>query len=82
MIIAGWPDDIKHVPKALKPYHGCDSLTVEDGLILHEEVIIVSQERGRRSWNKSIKDTQAHPSANTGLDNVYIGLASTRTLNN
>ena len=41
-IIAGWPDDIKDVPKALRPYHGqCDSLTVEDGLILRGEAIIV-----------------------------------------
>ena len=33
-IIAGWPDNIRDVPKALRPYHGqCDSLTVEDGLI-------------------------------------------------
>ena len=56
--MAGWPDDIKDVPKALRPYHGQrDSLTVEDGLILHGEAIIVPQERGRRSWNKSIKDT-------------------------
>ena len=38
MIIAGWPDDIKDVPKALQPYHG---LTVEDGLILHGEAIFV-----------------------------------------
>ena len=42
MIIAGWPDNIKDVPKALRPYHGqCDSLTVENGLILCGEAIIV-----------------------------------------
>ena len=41
-IIAGWPDDIKDVPKALQPYHGQqDSLTVEDGLFLRGEAIIV-----------------------------------------
>ena len=41
-IITGWPDDIKDVPKALRPYHGQrDSLTVEDGLILRGEAIIV-----------------------------------------
>ena len=41
-IITGWPDDIKDVPKALRPYHGQrDSLTVEDGLILCGEAIIV-----------------------------------------
>ena len=42
MIIAGWPDDIKDVPKAFQPYHGqCDLLTVEDGIILHREAIII-----------------------------------------
>ena len=57
-IIAGWPDDIKDVPKALRPYYGQHvSLTVEDGLILHEKQSLFPQERGRRSWNKSIKDT-------------------------
>ena len=41
-IITGWPDDIKDIPKALWPYHGqCDSLTIEDGLILCGEAIIV-----------------------------------------
>ena len=41
-IIAGWPDNIKDIPKALRPYHGQrDSLTVEDGLILCGEAIIV-----------------------------------------
>ena len=35
---------MKDVPKALWPYHGqCDSLTVEDGLILCGEAIIVPQ---------------------------------------
>ena len=42
MIITGWPDNIKDVPKALRPYHGQhDSLTVEDGLILCGEAIII-----------------------------------------
>ena len=41
-IIAGWPDGVKDVPKALQQYHGQhDSLTVEDGLILHGEAIVV-----------------------------------------
>ena len=42
IIIAGWLDDIEDVPKSLRPFHGqCDSLTVEDGLILCAEAIIV-----------------------------------------
>ena len=42
IILAGWPDNIEDVPKALRPYHGQrDSLTIEDGLILRGEAIIV-----------------------------------------
>ena len=34
-IITGWPEDIKNLPNALRPYHAhWDILTVEDGLIL------------------------------------------------
>ena len=37
-IVAGWPEDIKDVPKALCPYHNhCDVMTVEDRLILKGE---------------------------------------------
>ena len=42
IIIAGWSDNVKDVRKALRPYHGqCDSFTVEDGVILQGEAIIV-----------------------------------------
>ena len=42
IILAGWPDNIEDVPKALRSYHGQrDSLTVENGLILCGEAIIV-----------------------------------------
>ena len=35
IIVAGWPDNIEDIPKALRPYHGQrDSPTVEDGLIV------------------------------------------------
>ena len=34
-IITGWPEDIKDLPNALRPYHAhWDILTVKDGLIL------------------------------------------------
>ena len=60
MIITGWPDDIRDVPKALWPFHGqYDSLTVEDGLILCIDQSFFPQEKGR-SWNKSIKNIWAH----------------------
>ena len=35
MIISGWLDNIRDVPKALHPYHThCDVLTIEDRIIL------------------------------------------------
>ena len=41
-IVAGWPEDIKDIPKALCPYHNHhDIMTVEDGLILKEEALII-----------------------------------------
>ena len=41
-IIIGWPEDIKDLPNALRPYHAYrDILTVEDGLILHGEALII-----------------------------------------
>ena len=42
MIIAGWPANINNVPHALHPYHGHRNiLTVEDGLILQGEAVII-----------------------------------------
>ena len=48
-IIAGWPEDIKDLPNALWPYHTYqDVMTVEDGLILRREaLIILPSERGK-----------------------------------
>ena len=41
-IIAGWPDNINDVPHALCPYHGHrNALTVEDGLSLWGEALII-----------------------------------------
>ena len=46
-ITVGWPDNINDVPHALHPYHGHSNiLTVEDGLILQgEDLIIPPSER-------------------------------------
>ena len=41
-IVAGWPEDIKDIPKALHPYHNHhDIMTVEDGVILKGEALII-----------------------------------------
>ena len=41
-IVAGWPEDIKDIPKALRPYHNHRNImTVEDGLILKGEALVI-----------------------------------------
>ena len=41
-IITGWPEDVTDLPNALRPYHTHrDVLTVEDGLILWGEALII-----------------------------------------
>ena len=43
IIISGWPDDIKEVPHPLHPYWlHCESLTIEDVLVLYGEALIIS----------------------------------------
>ena len=60
-IVAGWPEDIKDVPKALCPYHNHhDVMTVEEGLILKGEALKLY-----------MKDTWESPSASTVQDCVY-----------
>lgn len=42
MIMAGWPEDIKGIPKALCPYNNYhDIMTIEDGLIAKGEALII-----------------------------------------
>ena len=42
IIIPSWPDDIKEVPHPLHPYwQHLETLTIEDGLVLHGEGLIV-----------------------------------------
>ena len=42
IIITGWPDDIKVIPHPLCPYwQHHETLTIEDGLVLHGEALIV-----------------------------------------
>ena len=49
IIITGWPDDIKEVPQPLCPYwQHCETLTVEDGLILCGEALVVSPSERER----------------------------------
>ena len=42
IIITGWPDDIKEVPHPVCPYWQChETFTIEDGLVLCGESLIV-----------------------------------------
>ena len=42
MIITGWPNDIQVVPHPLHPYwQHHETLTVEDGLVLHGQALII-----------------------------------------
>ena len=42
MIITGWPNDIKVVPHPLHPYwQHQETLTIDDGLVLHGEALII-----------------------------------------
>ena len=79
-IVAGWPEDIKDVPKALCPYHNhCDVMTVEDGLILKGEALIIPPLEREKYFKLYMKETWKSPNASTALDNVYIGLESMKT---
>ena len=41
-ILRGWPEDVNDIPKVLRPYHNHQNeLTVEDGLILKGEALII-----------------------------------------
>ena len=41
-IVAGWPEDVKDVPNAMRPYHNHhDEMTVEVGLILKGEDLVI-----------------------------------------
>ena len=43
MILSGWPEDIRDVPTDLCPYHHAhDVLTVEDGIILCGEALVLT----------------------------------------
>ena len=49
MILSGWPEDICDVPMNLCPYHHAhDVLTVEDGIILCGEALVIPPFRERQ----------------------------------
>ena len=49
LIITGWPEDIKEVPCPLCPYWQCrEILTIEDGLVLQGEALIIPPAKRER----------------------------------
>ena len=82
MILSGWPEDICDVPMNLCPYHHAhDVLTVEDGIILCGEGLVIPPWKETRCYSLSMKATKEYPNANTVPANVFIGLASIGTSN-
>ena len=72
--MAGWPENVSDVPNALRPYHQyCNEMTVEDGLILKGEALIVPPAEGE----KILKI----PNVNIEHGTASTGQASTRTSN-
>ncbi len=59
LIICGWPDDIKGVPKALRPYwpHR-DCLSLEDGLIFKGETLVIPPGQRQRTLESLHKSHQ------------------------
>ena len=76
-IVAGWPEDIKDIPKALRSYHNHrDVMNVEDGLILKGEALVIPPLEREKILQGIHEGHMESPSASTVQDNVYIGLES------
>ena len=79
IIITGWPDDIKVVPHPLHPYwQHCETLTVEDGLVLHGEALIVPSLEGRGCYNNSTSSIKESPKPSCSHMDVSSGWALTK----
>ena len=53
LIITGWPKDIKEVPRPLHPYwQHWETLTVEDGLVLWGEALIIPPAKRERTLHQ------------------------------
>ena len=53
LIITGWPKDIKEVPHPLHPYwQHRETLTVEDGLVLQDEVLVIPPAKRERTLHQ------------------------------
>ena len=53
LIITGWPEDIKEVPHPLRPYwQHWETLTIEDGLVLWGEALIIPPAERERTLHQ------------------------------
>ena len=53
LIIIGWPEDIKDVPRPLHPYwQHRETLTIEDGLVLQGEALVIPPAERERVLNQ------------------------------
>ena len=83
IIVSGWPEDIKDVPKSLRPYHGQrNMLTVEDGIILRGEAIVIPPRREEEGTGTTTPRTSRNIEVpEKSRNNAYTGLASAVTSN-
>ena len=76
MIITGWPHDIKAVPCPLCPYwQHQEILTMEDGLVLCGEALIIPLSERERCYNSSTSSIKEPPKHSCLLMDVSSGQA-------
>ena len=76
MIITGWPDNNKVVHCPLHPYwQHCKTLTMEDGLVLHGEALIIPPSEGERILQQLHSSIKEPPKPSCLLMDVSSGQA-------
>ena len=81
-IIVGWPDNINDAPHALCPYHGHRNiLTVEDGLILWGEALIIPSSEREKILQAIHEGHMGIRKCQNRANTVFIGLESTQRSN-
>ena len=81
-IINGWPEDPKDIPEALQPYwNHRDTMTVEHGIILRGEAILIPPQKEEKYYNRYTKDTRGSPKASYAHATVCTGQGSIRISN-
>ena len=76
IIITSWQDDIQSVPHPLHPYwQHYETLTIEDGLVLHGEASLFLLWKGREYYNNSTSSIKESPKPSCSPVDASSGLA-------